>query len=125
MIILYKNNTNKQTNKKNKTNKNPTKNHQLGGLKQRIPIFIPNNNHKNNKVVISNVLAGDYDVVKAGDGVEAIEMLVDKSQPFPDLILMDNMMPRMNGHDACRKIRYFLWLFHCLLLLLLFDVVVS
>ena len=56
--------------------------------------------------MISNVLNGDYDVVKAGDGVEAIEILSDKNQPFPDLILMDNMMPRMNGHEACRKIRY-------------------
>ncbi len=45
----------------------------------------------------------DIEVVgEAGEGREAVE----KAQELkPDLILMDVMMPGMNGIDACQKIR--------------------
>lgn len=43
---------------------------------------------------------------KANDGEQAVEMA---EQLRPDLILMDIGMPRMNGHEACRKIREQKW----------------
>ena len=43
-----------------------------------------------------------YEVLTAGDGEEAVE-IVEKHQP--DLIILDIMMPKMNGYEACRKIR--------------------
>lgn len=43
-----------------------------------------------------------FDIISAGDGQEA----VDKAESDePDLILMDVMMPRLNGIEACRKLR--------------------
>ncbi len=42
------------------------------------------------------------DVITAGDGVEAIEKVLSE---HPDLILMDVVMPRMNGLDALRALR--------------------
>ena len=45
---------------------------------------------------------GPYDLVTASDGEEAVnKALVER----PDLILMDIVMPRMNGFDACRRLR--------------------
>lgn len=43
-----------------------------------------------------------YELVLARDGEEAVEKAVSEK---PNLILMDVVMPRMNGFDACRKMR--------------------
>jgi DNA-binding response OmpR family regulator len=43
-----------------------------------------------------------YDVVTAKDGVEGVEKAVAEK---PDLILMDVVMPRMDGFQACRQLR--------------------
>ncbi len=45
---------------------------------------------------------GPYELVTASDGVEAIERAVAER---PHLILMDVVMPRMTGFDACRALR--------------------
>ena len=43
-----------------------------------------------------------YHCVTAADGQEAVEKA---EQERPDLILMDVVMPRMNGFEACKKMR--------------------
>jgi len=45
---------------------------------------------------------GPYDLVTASNGEEAVEKALLER---PDLILMDVVMPKMNGFDACRVIR--------------------
>lgn len=43
-----------------------------------------------------------YEVITAADGIQAIEAAAAQK---PDLILMDMLMPRMDGWTAARKIR--------------------
>jgi CheY-like chemotaxis protein len=43
-----------------------------------------------------------YEVVKAGDGVEALEKV---RELLPDLVLLDIMMPRMNGIEAVKRLK--------------------
>lgn len=45
---------------------------------------------------------GPYDLVVAKDGQEAVERAPIER---PDLILLDVMMPRLSGLDACRQLR--------------------
>ena len=42
------------------------------------------------------------EVITAEDGIKGVEKAVAEQ---PDLILMDVVMPRMNGFEACRLIR--------------------
>lgn len=43
-----------------------------------------------------------YEVVVAGDGVEAIELA---QRDTPDLVLLDLMLPRVDGFEVCRSLR--------------------
>lgn len=43
-----------------------------------------------------------YDVTVAGDGVAALEAV---ERERPDLVILDVMLPRMNGLDVCRRLR--------------------
>ena len=46
-----------------------------------------------------------YEVVTAADGVEVIELMQRDSEPAPDILLLDAMMPRKSGIDALRELR--------------------
>ncbi|HMN15568.1 MAG TPA: response regulator, partial [Bellilinea sp.] len=45
-----------------------------------------------------------YQIVTAGNGEEALEII---SQDMPDLIILDVMMPKLDGITACIRIRQF------------------
>ena len=51
-----------------------------------------------------NLQHDGYEVITGSDGVEAVELAQSQN---PDLIVLDIMMPRMDGLDACSKIREF------------------
>jgi CheY-like chemotaxis protein len=52
--------------------------------------------------LVSSMLARKYIVLEAKDGEEAVHMAHSHN---PDLILMDIMMPNMNGYTACCAIK--------------------
>lgn len=55
-----------------------------------------------NVELIEHALSKDYDVIKAYGGVKALTM-VEKT--LPDLILLDVMMPDMNGYMVCKELK--------------------
>lgn len=55
-----------------------------------------------NIVILVEALKEDYDLIVAINGLEAIEILEEEK---PDLILLDIMMPEMNGYEVLKKLK--------------------
>jgi CheY-like chemotaxis protein len=53
--------------------------------------------------VLAGALARDYEVKVALDGETALEIAF--SPPHPDLILLDIMMPGIDGYEVCRRVK--------------------
>ena len=51
-----------------------------------------------------NLQSEGYDVITGSDGLEAIQLVREE---HPDLVILDVMMPNMDGMTACGKIREF------------------
>ncbi|MCA9600911.1 MAG: response regulator [Polyangiales bacterium] len=55
------------------------------------------------RVILRRILEkNDFDVIEAGRGVEALEMVRDGE---PDLILLDAMLPEIHGFEICRRLK--------------------
>ena len=54
------------------------------------------------KLYVDTLTATGYNVLSAGDGAEAIDLL---SKVTPKLVLLDIMMPRLNGIETCKRAR--------------------
>lgn len=51
---------------------------------------------------LANMLEADYELLAARNGLKAIQTA--KSEPV-DLILLDIIMPEMDGYEACRQLK--------------------
>ncbi len=65
------------------------------------PILIVDDNEMN-RAILEEILSDQFELLSACDGEEAVAMFQEHR---PGLILMDIMMPGMNGYDACRLIK--------------------
>jgi len=52
--------------------------------------------------LIKLTLGEEYDFLEAFDGEEVLEILKTET---PDLILLDIMMPKLDGYTVCKKIK--------------------
>lgn len=69
------------------------------GRKQRILIV---EDVRLNAQILVNVLQDEYDVSVAYNGIEALEMIKEQ---MPDLILLDIIMPEMDGYAVCEELQ--------------------
>lgn len=53
-------------------------------------------------ILRENLLREGYETIEAYDGEKAIEIALSEN---PDLILLDCMLPKMDGFDVCRNLR--------------------
>jgi class 3 adenylate cyclase len=65
-------------------------------------ILIVDDNATNVKVLQVRLASEGYEVITAGDGEEG---LAAARRQLPDLILLDVMMPKLDGFEVCRRLR--------------------
>ncbi|MBL4906590.1 MAG: PleD family two-component system response regulator [Sneathiella sp.] len=56
----------------------------------------------NVKILEAKLTVEYYDVITASNGADALDLAVEKS---PDLILLDVMMPQMDGFEVCQRLK--------------------
>jgi signal transduction histidine kinase len=74
---------------------------ELGKRGQR-PIVLLADDEPDMRRFLRSQLDADYDVLEAADGIQTLEKA---TQFLPDIILLDMMMPEMDGLAVCRELR--------------------
>jgi two-component system response regulator VicR len=54
-------------------------------------------------LLVFNLQNEGYNTLEAGDGLQAVDIALKES---PDLILLDVMLPKLDGKSVCKKLRY-------------------
>ena len=65
-------------------------------------ILIVDDNETNRDILVTRLSIHGYELVQAADGEEA---LAAAKEQLPDLILLDIMMPKIDGIEVCRRIK--------------------
>jgi class 3 adenylate cyclase/CheY-like chemotaxis protein len=65
-------------------------------------ILVVDDNESNRDILVTRLTAHGYELLQASDGEAALAMI---AQYRPDLILLDVMMPKLDGFEVCRRLR--------------------
>jgi class 3 adenylate cyclase/CheY-like chemotaxis protein len=65
-------------------------------------ILIVDDNETNRDILLTRLSTHGYDLMQAADGEEA---LAAAKEHLPDLILLDVMMPKIDGIEVCRRLK--------------------
>jgi len=69
---------------------------------KRPKILVVDDSEQNIELVSAMMRAEGYDVVTAADGLEALALV---AADLPELILLDIMMPKLDGYQVCRLLK--------------------
>src|SRR6202521_3004101 len=65
-------------------------------------ILVADDNESNRDLLQDILVAERFNVISAEDGAAALQQFTERK---PDLVLLDIMMPHLNGFEVCRKIK--------------------
>ena len=65
-------------------------------------VLVVDDNPQNLELLEAYLIPEDYNVLTALDGLEALKQVEEVS---PDIVLLDVMMPHMNGYEVCQKLK--------------------
>lgn len=69
----------------------------------KLKILVVDDESRMRKLVRDFLIRKNYEVLEAGDGVEAVDAFLENKDV--SLIILDVMMPRMDGWEVCEEIR--------------------
>ena len=70
---------------------------------ERLKILVVDDESRMRKLVRDFLVKKDFEVLEAGDGAEAVDLFFDTKDVA--LVIVDVMMPKMDGWQVCREIR--------------------
>ena len=70
---------------------------------EKLKILVVDDESRMRKLVRDFLVRQDYEVLEAGDGEEALEIFYREKDIA--LLILDVMMPKMNGWEVCREVR--------------------
>lgn len=70
---------------------------------ERLKILVVDDESRMRKLVRDFLVKKDFEVLEAGDGEEAVDLFFDTKDIA--LVILDVMMPKMDGWQVCREIR--------------------
>lgn len=70
---------------------------------ERLKILVVDDESRMRKLVRDFLVKKDFEVLEAGDGAEAVDLFFETKDIA--LIILDVMMPKMDGWQVCREIR--------------------
>ena len=69
----------------------------------KLKILVVDDESRMRKLVKDFLMKKDFDVLEAGDGEQAVDIFFEEKDIA--LIILDVMMPKMDGWQVCREIR--------------------
>ena len=85
------------------TNANYADKERMEYAMEKIKVLVVDDESRMRKLVSDFLTRDGYEVIEAGDGEEAVEIFFQNKDIA--VILLDVMMPKMNGWEVCREIR--------------------
>ena len=70
---------------------------------ERLKVLVVDDESRMRKLVRDFLVKADYDVLEAGDGEAALDIFYQHKNI--SLVVLDVMMPKLDGWDVCREIR--------------------
>lgn len=70
---------------------------------ERLKILVVDDESRMRKLIKDFLTKSGYDVLEAGDGEEAVDLFMEHKDIA--LLILDVMMPKMDGWEVCREIR--------------------
>ncbi len=71
--------------------------------KDKKTVLVVDDEQSIRELLVFNLQKEGYDTLEAEDGVAAVDLAIEKK---PDLIMLDVMLPKLDGISVCKKIRY-------------------
>ena len=70
---------------------------------EKLKVMVVDDESRMRKLVRDFLVRQDFDVIEAGDGEQAVDLFFEEKDIA--LIILDVMMPKMDGWQVCREIR--------------------
>lgn len=71
----------------------------------KLKVLVVDDESRMRKLVKDFLMKKDFEVIEAENGAKAVDLFFDEKDV--DLIILDVMMPKMDGWEVCREIRNF------------------